>query len=110
MVGIRGASIPLMVSLLTGASIIIGAVVAVDSRYAHAGDFADLKSAQERSIQQNRNEVRYATDQLRKQMLEDKVFEIELVPVQKRSVVDNARLEKFKRDVTEINQKWVRPQ
>ena len=99
-------SVGFISACFTAVAVFVGAVITIDSRYAHAGDFADLKIQQERAIQTNRNEVRYAVDQLRKQTVEDKIFEIELVPVPKRSMADNARLEKFKRDVSDINQRW----
>lgn len=90
------------ISLITLLSMFVGGVLAVDSRYAKAGDF----EKQNAYIEGKTNEMKYAIDDSRKQMLIDKVFEIELIPDSKRTQVDRARLQKYKQDIRDIELKW----
>lgn len=90
------------ISMLTLVSMLIGTAFTLDSRYAKAEDIANQKQY----IEQNSKETKFAIDQLRKQSLEDKVFEIELIPENKRSQSEKARLEKYKRDMQNIDIKW----
>ena len=87
------------VSILTLVSMLVGGVISVDSRYAKAAEV----EAQQQSIV---IETKYAVDQLRKQGLEDKIFELELIPEDRRTQTDKALLEKHKRDINSINTKW----
>lgn len=99
-----------LASLLTILSMLVGTVLTVDSRYAHADAVSKEQQTQRQVIEytakQNKVEFNYSIDQLRKQTLEDKIFEIELIPENKRTPVDKARLEKFKRDSQAIDIKW----
>lgn len=90
------------ISILTLVSMLIGTAFTLDSRYAKAEDIVNQKHY----IEQNSLETKFAIDQLRRQSLEDKVFEIELIPEAKRSQSDRARLEKYKRDMLNIDTKW----
>lgn len=90
------------VSFVTLLSMLIGGVLAVDSRYAKAGDFEKQNSY----IEGKTNEMKYAIDESRKHMLIDKVFEIELIEEEKRTQVDRARLQKYKQDIRDIELKW----
>lgn len=91
------------ISVLTLVSMLVGTILTVDSRYAKA---ADLQS-QNRVIEQSSKETKYAIDQLRKQSLGDKIFELELIPETKRTTIEKARLEKAKRDMQDIDNKWL---
>lgn len=90
------------VSFVTLLSMLIGGVLAVDSRYAKAGDF----EKQQIYLDVKTIEMRIAIDDLRKQTLVDKVFEIELIPEENRTQVDRARLQKYKQDIRDIELKW----
>lgn len=99
---IRENPIKSSISILTLVSMLIGTVLTVDSRYAKAADL----HVQQQSIEKGSRETKQAIDTLRKQTLEDKIFEIELIPDNKRSVSDIARLNKYKRDIQNIDLKW----
>lgn len=100
----KNKPIAFIVSIAAGIGAIISMFLTIDERYAHAADLSNLKVEQQQVIRQNRFDLQQSTNTLRKQSLEDKVFEIELTPVEKRSPYDNARLEKYKRDLADITQ------
>lgn len=89
-------------SIFTLVSALFGGVLAIDSRYAKAEDIG----VQQQAIKENARETKFAIDQLRKQSIEDKIFEIELIPENRRTHIDKARLEKYKRDSQNIDTKW----
>jgi hypothetical protein len=89
--------------IIASLSVILGAVFALDARYVHAGDISEIKADQSRAIQQLSTDNQVQINSLRKQMLEDKVFEIQLIAPSKRTDVDRARLDKYQRDLEEIN-------
>ena len=89
------------ISILTLVSMLVGGVISVDSRYAKA---AEVEMQQQSIVK----ETKYAIDQLRKQSLEDKIFELELTPEDKRTQINKALLEKYKRDMQSINIKWIK--
>lgn len=95
-----------VISLLTLVSMLIGGVLTVDSRYAKAADLENQQRVIENTAKQSKIDFNYSIDQLRKQTIEDKIFEIELIPESKRTDVDKARLEKFKRDSQTIDTRW----
>lgn len=99
---VRENPIKSTVSALTLAIGLFAGVISIDSRYAKAEDF----NKQQQALQQNAKDTAFAIDQLRKQSIEDKIFEIELLPEDKRSQYDKARLEKYHRDIKTIDQKW----
>lgn len=102
--------IKIAASTLTVLSMLIGGVLTIDNRYAHADDVNREQQTQRQAIEntakQNRIDFNYSIDQLRKQTLEDKVFEILLISEEKRTSVDKARLEKYLRDLQAIDSKW----
>lgn len=100
---IKEHPIKVSMSILTLVSMFVGTVLAVDSRYAKAGDF----ERQQRYLEQSTLETKYAIDQLRKHNLIDKVFELELIPENKRTQVDKARLQKYRSDIRDIELKWA---
>lgn len=89
--------------IIASLSIILGAIFALDARYVHAGDISEIKADQTRAIQQLTSDNQVQVNSLRKQMLEDKVFEITLIAPSKRTDADRARLDKYQRDLEEIN-------
>jgi len=75
---------------------IVTALFAVDARYAHAAD-VEKNKAETHII------IRETTANLRKQMLEDKLFEIDVKEAQtKLSPVEMAMKERYKRQIKEI--------
>lgn len=90
------------ISIITLVAGLFGGVLAIDSRYAKAADI----SLQQQALKENARETKFAIDQLRKQSIEDKIFEIELIPENRRTHIDKARLEKYKRDSQNIDTKW----
>jgi hypothetical protein len=100
-----------LLKIITGSigalSIILGAAFTIDSRYVHAGDLAELKKEHSRAIQQQTVDNQVSVNELRKQMLEDKIFEIQLIPPQKRSDADRARLDKYTRDLDGISKRNI---
>jgi len=70
---------------------LVGAVLFIDDRYAHAGD---VKAMHEVQLQ--------AVRELRKENLEDKVFELSLIPAAKRTDAQRAMLDRYKRQLQEI--------
>lgn len=80
---------------------IIGALFTIDARYAHAADVEKDKVRTERIITET-------SQNLRKQMLEDKVFELDIKKSQARdqklSPVEQALRDRYQRQLDEINQ------
>ena len=78
---------------------IVGALFAVDARYAHATDVAKEKT----EIQQ---QVIDSSQVLRKQMIEDKLFELDFKKAQTQdqrlSPLDSALRERYQRQLNEI--------
>ncbi|HEY6434968.1 MAG TPA: hypothetical protein VIY47_00125 [Ignavibacteriaceae bacterium] len=77
---------------------LVAALFTVDSRYAHAADV-------ERNYQQMQQAVQQTSNNLRKQMLEDKIFELDVKKGQqegKLSPVESALLERYKRQLKDL--------
>ncbi len=87
---------------ITTLGIIAGAVLSIDSRYVHADDLTQFKQEHARGIQQLGSDSQVQVNDLRRQMLEDKIFEIQLIPPNKRTDSDRARLDKYTRDINMI--------
>ena len=103
-VGENGKEHPIKyaISGITLISMLIGGVFAIDSRYAKASDF----DKQQQLINDKTIEMRVAIDELRKQTVIDKVFELELIEENKRTQADKARLQKYRQDIRDIELKW----
>lgn len=83
-------------SVVTSLAILGGALAfAGDARYVQKSEM--------------RIEIRYSVDQLRKQTLEDKIYELTLVPETKRSNEQRALLDRYLRQLQELNTRWVNP-
>lgn len=78
---------------------IVVALFSLDARYAHAADVEKDKTETTRAIERN-------TQILRKQMLEDKLFELDFkraqTPDRKLSPLEDALRERYQRQLTEI--------
>jgi len=79
---------------------IVVAMFTLDARYAHAADVEKDKTETTRSIERN-------TQILRKQMLEDKLFELDFkraqAPDRKLTPLEDALRERYQRQLTEIS-------
>jgi hypothetical protein len=79
---------------------IVAALFAVDERYAHAGDVA-------RDKLQTQDLIQDTSQTLRRQLLEDKLFELDVkkeqTKDQKLQPIDAALRERYKRQLDEIN-------
>lgn len=81
---------------------LVGALFTLDARYAHAAD-----------VEQNKKEtqqiIRETSTVLRKQMIEDKLFELDVREAQskdrKLSPIDSALKERYKRQLRELTEK-----
>lgn len=88
----------------TGVTIIalVTALFTIDSRYAHAAEV-------EKDKQQTQQLIVQTTNNLRKQNLEDKLFELDIkketATNQRLSPVDAALKERYARQLKELNQK-----
>lgn len=91
LVGSSGTIITLVATLFT-----------LDARYAHAADV-------EKEQQQVQKLIKNSSATLRKQMLEDKLFELDIkrgqAPNQRLAPIDAALAERYKRQLDEIIQK-----
>ena len=78
---------------------LIGALFALDARYAHAADVEKDKSSTLRVIQDT-------TNTLRRQMLEDKIFELDIKKAQDKnqrlSPIDEAMRARYQRQLDEM--------
>jgi len=81
---------------------LVGALFALDARYAHAADVEKDKQKIEQVIEQT-------TLKLRKQMIEDKLFELdfkrEQAPERRLTPIEAAQAARYKRELDEIVQK-----
>lgn len=93
-----------LITAATAIGTIIGMFLSVDSRYAHSDEIEKLKVEQQQVIRQNRFDLQQSANFIRKQQLDDKVFELELLPLEKRTIYDTARLNKYKSDLEDIKQ------
>lgn len=89
-------------AILASSGSVIGIVVAlfaVDARYAHAADVEKDKRQTQRVIQET-------TLELRKQMIEDKLFELDVKQAQspnnRLTPVESALKERYQRQISEI--------
>ena len=89
--------------VITSTAVLAGAVaVAGDTRWAQ---IVDVHAWDSKVLQR----VQYSADQTRKQMLEDKIYEINLIPEHKRTDQQRAMLDRFNRQANELSTRWNRP-
>ena len=81
---------------------IVGALFTIDARYAHAADVEKDKIITQRVIQET-------TSNLRRQMIEDKLFELDIKKSQARdtrlSPIDEAMRARYQRQLDDITKK-----
>lgn len=79
---------------------LVGALFTLDARYAHAADV-------ERNKQETQQIIRETSAVLRKQMIEDKLFELDVKEAQangRLSPIDSALKERYKRQLRELRE------
>lgn len=92
----NAASITKAAGIIIAIGSIVGAVLAVDERYAHAVDMDKYQ-------QQNTSEMRSQLNDMRIQAIEDKLFELESKA--NKTSYDYALIERYKRQLDEAKSK-----
>jgi hypothetical protein len=91
-------------TILTAVTL-VGTLFALDARYAKAADVAQQQMILKQAIEAN-------TSNLRKQMIEDKIFEIDLRksqnPNQRLSPIDQALRDRYQRQLDDLNARTSR--
>ena len=105
----NGRGLKVLAGVVASVGTIVGTAFMIDARYAHAADIAALRDGQAQLAKQTREETRYAADILRKQLLEDRIFELTLVSASQRTSTQRALLERYRTQVLEINARWPAP-
>lgn len=90
-------SINLLVSVAT---VVLSAWLFLDNRFAHAGDVTDLKQIQLQQFKELKDSQEQGQRNLRKQMVSDKVFELQLKA--QPNQVDKALLDRYKRELEQL--------
>lgn len=93
----KAVSVSLVVSIVT---VVIPAWLFLDNRFAHAGDVTDLKRIQLQQFKELKDSQEQGQRNLRKQMVSDKVFELQLKP--QPNQVDKALLDRYKRELEQL--------
>ena len=82
---------------------LIGGVITVESRYAHAEEVRALKEVAGANLRQMRIEQSIGLDTLRKQSVEDKLFDLRLK--EKPTQVERAMIDRYKEQLDEVNRR-----
>ena len=93
-------------AVLTFVTIVITAFLAVDERYAHAGDINELKKSQQTQMMYLRDENERALLLMRKKSVEDKVFELNLK--ERPSITDKALIKRYEAEAKTIDEHVIR--
>ena len=80
---------------------LIGGAIAVESRYARIEDVEKIKDAETNDITKMRIEQNIGLDNLRKQTVEDKLFDIRMK--EKKSQADMAMLQRYEEQLNDVN-------
>ncbi len=80
---------------------LIGGAIAVESRYARIDDVEKIKDAATNDITKMRIEQNIGLDNLRKQTVEDKLFDIRMK--EKKSQADMAMLQRYEEQLNDVN-------
>lgn len=90
--------------LVTAIATILGAAFFVDSRYAHAQELVQFKSEVAQELHRGSIEMRLQTQELRRQTIEDKLFELDSKDADKLTSTEKAIRQRYRRQLTDINQ------
>ena len=86
-------------AIFVAASAIVGATIAVESRYASAKELTQLRTETYTVMEKMKQETRFSVDSLRKQQLEDKIFELNVKPV--KTPTDEALIRRYNQQLKE---------
>lgn len=88
-----------------GAAVValVGGVVAVEGRYAHADEVKALREVAGSNLRTMRIEQSIGLDTLRKQSVEDKLFDLRLK--EKPTQVERAMIDRYKEQLIEVNRR-----
>ncbi len=89
--------------IIGAAGTIVGAALTIDARYASAADVAEVKQLAAQQLKTIRVEQAINTDTLRKQNLEDRLFELRLRS--KPTQLDKAMIERYEDQLRETNER-----
>ena len=89
--------------IVTSISILVGTVLTFDARYVHASALEEFKQEHVRTIQQVTKDNQSQITQLRRQTLEDKIFELDVK--RGRSPTERAILDRYKRELDKVSPK-----
>ncbi len=90
-----------IVATVTMLGTVVGGVLAVESRYAKAADIDDVKSQQVQIYSNMKIQQELAVDSLRRQSLEDRLFELRLK--EKPTQVEKALIERYQDQLRELS-------
>ncbi len=93
----KAVSISVFISV---AAVVVPAWLFLDNRFAHAGEVKDLKQIQLEQFKELKLSQEQGQKSLRRQMVGDKVFELELKP--QPNQVDKALLDRYKRELEQL--------
>lgn len=94
-------------TVLAFAITIVGGAAAMEARYAKADDIRAIRDFQARSHETLRYEQKQSADVLRKQSIEDKLFELRLRP--NPTQVDRAMIQRYEDQLKEVTSRLNQP-
>lgn len=97
-------------SVVGAAAVILAAVFTVDERYAHAVDVEQYKNSTTAEIRTQTQQMMVQTQVLRQQMLEDKLFELDMRQSQGTlSPVESAQQQRYIRQLDDLKRNQRMP-
>jgi hypothetical protein len=94
-------SLTFVASVVGSLVIIVGALTAIDGRYAHASELEQMQKSEQAYHEESKVSQRMSIDTLRQQQIEDKLFELRLNPHP--SQVDKAITQRYTDQLNEVN-------
>lgn len=89
--------------VLTFVAAVISGFIAIDERYAHAGDISKLEMSQKQQMLYLKDENEKAILEMRKRAVEDKIFELNLK--ERQSQTDKALIKRYEAESKNIDEK-----
>jgi hypothetical protein len=91
---------------------IVGTAIAIDERYAHAGELEEVRKQAADSINRQQTEMNRSILILRKQNIDDKLFELDVKKSQSKSQqlgpMDDALYQRYNRQAAEIERQLMK--
>lgn len=92
------------IGTITFVGAILGAFLTVDARYVLAADFDKFQQGNQRELARQTQEIQKQGIVLRKQLLEDRVFELDTKKSQERlSPIEEAQYNRYMRQLNELD-------